>query len=119
MRASGHDDSFNEVFSKVLTQPVQVSYVPVVDDRVELDLDCDDSSIRGMQDQIHLMFPTVGAQVRDLESERLREDTQAQGDQRFEECADQRATAKTRKRLRVAVQQIASVRPKKRENQKG
>ena len=60
--------------------------------------DGQDAAVVALDDQIDLVVPVTGAQVARRRLARLGEDAQVQGDERFEERAEERAVPRERSR---------------------
>src|SRR5690606_16337863 len=93
--ASGDDDSVQHPVSRVFSEPVQVTDIPIVGGLGELDLERDESAIWAGHDEIDLVVAVASAQVSDVCFGCLRVDTYAQRHERLEEMPEHRALLRT------------------------
>ena len=103
--AGGDDGGVEKVGSDAFVEPLEVADVVVVDRTFELDLEGDDSLVCSFNDEVDLVLAASSSQVADSCFVGSGVDTHREGDERFEQGAEQGAVLGNGRALMGIVEQ--------------
>lgn len=80
-----------DLIAELFLEPMEMFDVVIADRRSELHLERDDSSAASLEDEIDFVLAALGAQMTEAALQRLGDDPDGEGRQRFEERAEERS----------------------------